>query len=201
MLAVSACHSTLQISYSSGAFADTRLSNHFFADIRQPDSIHDLVQKLSPDIVFHLAAQPLVRESYRKPLETWSTNVLGSLNVLESLKYLDTKCTVVMATTDKVYENREWQYGYRESDRLGGKDPYSASKPAELAIQSWFHSFCGDANHQCSHLSISTVRAGNVIAGGDWASERILPDLIRCISSGKNSKFAILILFVHGSMY
>jgi CDP-glucose 4,6-dehydratase len=136
-------------------------------------------------VVLHLAAQPLVRRSYRDPLGTWATNVQGSLNLLEALKSLHHPCAVVMVTTDKVYENREWDYGYRENDRLGGHDPYSASKAgAEIAIASWRNSFCGDADHQTPHLAIATARAGNVVGGGDWAEDRIVPDAMRALAQG-----------------
>ena len=133
-----------------------------------------------------LAAQPLVRRSYEQPLLTWSTNVQGSLHLLEALKQLQHHCSVVMVTTDKVYENREWDHGYRETDRLGGLDPYSASKAAaELAIASWRASFCGSASHQTNKLAIAAARAGNVIGGGDWAEDRLLPDVIRAITAGE----------------
>ena len=101
------------------------------------------MHQINPEVVFHLAAQPLVRESYKNPLETWSTNLLGSLNILESLTIIKNNCAVIMVTTDKVYKNMEWEYGYRENDQLGGHDPYSASKAAtEIAISSWRDSFC-----------------------------------------------------------
>ena len=110
----------------------------------------------------HLAAQPLVRRSYQDPLGTWATNLNGSLHVLAALNQLQHNCAVVMVTTDKVYQNREWSFGYRESDPLGGHDPYSASKAAaEIAIASWRSSFCGPGNHQNPHLRIATARAGN----------------------------------------
>ena len=119
------------------------------------------------------------------PLGTWATNVQGSLHLLEALKLLDHPCAVVMVTTDKVYMNREWDYGYREDDRLGGYDPYSASKAAaELAIASWRSSFCGLGPHQTPYLSIATARAGNVIGGGDWANDRIVPDVMRALDQG-----------------
>lgn len=163
-----------------------RFQHELIADIRDLDAITGFVDLCSPDIVFHLAAQPLVRDSYRDPLKTWTTNVIGSLHILESLRSLDHRCGVVMVTTDKVYENQEWDYGYRETDRLGGKDPYSASKASsELAIQSWQYSFCGHDSHQHSHLSIATARAGNVIGGGDWALERIVPDLVNSLSKSQ----------------
>ena len=159
---------------------------NLYEDIADLNSLRGWVQKAQPEVVFHLAAQPLVRQSYQDPLGTWSTNVQGSLNLLEALKSLQHNCSVVLITTDKVYQNREWFYGYRESDRLGGHDPYSASKAAaELAINSWRASFCGTASHQTPYLRIATARAGNVIGGGDWAPDRIVPDAIRALKAGQ----------------
>ncbi len=163
-----------------------RLSHHI-ADIRDLDSLQSIAAASDPEVVLHLAAQPLVRRSYRDPLGTWSTNVQGSLNVLEALRPLGHPCAVVMITTDKVYANQEWDYGYRENDRLGGHDPYSASKAAaEIAIASWRSSFCGPASHQTQQLSIATARAGNVIGGGDWAEDRIVPDAARALAAGQS---------------
>ena len=157
-----------------------------YGDIADLDSLRSFVLRAQPEVVLHLAAQPLVRRSYVDPLGTWSTNVMGSLNLLEALKQLQHTCAVVMVTTDKVYENREWVYGYREPDRLGGHDPYSASKAgAEIAIASWRSSFCGSASHQTPHLLIATARAGNVIGGGDWAADRIVPDVMRSLACGE----------------
>ena len=163
-----------------------RITAHYNADIRDSKTLAEIVQTCQPEIVFHLAAQPLVQRSYKDPVGTWATNVQGSLHLLEALKALKRKCAVVMVTTDKVYANEEWDYGYRENDRLGGHDPYSASKAAaEIAIASWRSSFCGLEKHQTPYLAIATARAGNVIGGGDWASDRIVPDAIRAISNGK----------------
>jgi len=159
-------------------------THHHLADLADCQALARCVQQCQPEVVLHLAAQPLVRRSYADPLGTWATNVQGSLNLLEALKPLQHPCAVVMVTTDKVYENREWAYGYREPDRLGGHDPYSASKAAaELAIASWRASFCGDASHQTPHLRIATARAGNVIGGGDWAADRIVPDAMRALAA------------------
>lgn len=156
---------------------------HLEADLKDQTALKRAIEDAQPEVVLHLAAQALVRESYRDPLGTWETNVLGSLNLLEALKPLQYPCAVVMVTTDKVYANREWEHGYRENDRLGGHDPYSASKAAtELAIQSWRTSFCGSAPHQTHFLRIATARAGNVIGGGDWASDRIVPDAMRALA-------------------
>ena len=163
-----------------------RLVASHITDIRDLKALTTIVEACQPEVVLHLAAQPLVRRSYTDPLGTWSTNVLGSLNILEALKPLQKRCGVVMVTTDKVYANREWNYGYRESDRLGGDDPYSASKAAaELAIASWRRSFCGTKKHQTPCLAIATARAGNVIGGGDWAADRIIPDAIRALAAGQ----------------
>ena len=159
---------------------------HHLGDLRDLEALREVVHQAQPEVVLHLAAQPLVRRSYRDPLGTWATNVQGSLHVLEALKPLQHHCSVVMVTTDKVYSNREWDYGYREEDRLGGHDPYSASKAAaELAIASWRRSFCGPGTHQTPHLKIATARAGNVIGGGDWAEARIVPDAMRALASGQ----------------
>ncbi len=158
--------------------------NHKIGDIRDKVILQEYIEKISPDVIFHLAAQPLVRESYKDPLLTWSVNVLGSMNLLESLKDLNKNCAIVLISTDKVYKNKEWLYGYREVDELGGHDPYSASKASmELAVSSWRDSFCGISDHQNPYLAIATARAGNVIGGGDFADDRIIPDAIRAISS------------------
>jgi CDP-glucose 4,6-dehydratase len=162
------------------------LWQHQIGDLSDREALAALVQKAQPQVVLHLAAQPLVRRSYEDPLGTWATNVMGSLHLLEALKTLEHLCAVVMVTTDKVYENREWAYGYRETDRLGGHDPYSASKAgAEIAIASWRSSFCGQGSHQTPHLRIATARAGNVIGGGDWAANRIVPDAMRSLAKGE----------------
>jgi CDP-glucose 4,6-dehydratase len=171
-------------------FCELRLSNilgacHHIGDIRAPKRIASVVEASQPEIVIHLAAQPLVRRSYSDPLGTWSTNVQGTLNLLEALRHLQHRCSVVMVTTDKIYANKEWNYGYRENDRIGGHDPYSASKAAaELAIDSWRSSFCGFAAHQTPYLAVGTARAGNVIGGGDWAEDRIVPDAMRALAAG-----------------
>ena len=157
--------------------------HHKIGTISDLNALQDIVIASQPEVVFHLAAQPLVRLSYSDPLGTWSTNVIGSLNLLESLRLLQHTCAVVMVTTDKVYENMEWSHGYRETDTLGGHDPYSASKAAaEIAIKSWRSSFCGSSKHQTPYLRIATARAGNVIGGGDWSKDRIVPDVIRSLS-------------------
>jgi CDP-glucose 4,6-dehydratase len=155
--------------------------DHQIGDIRDLAQLQDSFERVQPDVVFHLAAQPLVLASFDDPLTTWNTNVIGSANVMEAARKLKEKCAMVMVTTDKVYENREWTYPYREIDPLGGHDPYSASKAAmELAIESWRKSFF----HRGSALRMASARAGNVIGGGDWSENRIIPDLIRSLQSG-----------------
>ena len=145
-------------------------------DIRDLTALTKIIDKIQPDYVFHMAAQPIVNYSYLYPHDTWSTNVIGTINILEALRRIEKSCTAIMVTSDKSYENLEWIWGYRENDRLGGKDPYSASKSAaELAINSYVKSFFNTKENQ---ILISTARAGNVIGGGDWSADRIVPDII-----------------------
>lgn len=152
------------------------------ADLADRARLTSRLQAFKPDVVFHLAAQPLVQHSYREPLLTWNANVIGTCHVLEGIRQLQHPCVAVMITTDKVYDNREWDHGYREGDPLGGHDPYSSSKAAaELAIASWRASFCGPLPHQSPQLRIASARAGNVIGGGDWAEQRIVPDAMRAL--------------------
>jgi len=149
-------------------------------DIRNSLELKDAIIAARPDFVFHLAAQPLVRRSYEDPLETWQTNVLGTLNLLEALRLLEKSCAVVIITSDKCYENVEWVWGYRETDSLGGPDPYSASKgAAELAIRSHIKSYFP---REESKVRIASARAGNVIGGGDWAADRIVADCVKAWS-------------------
>ena len=165
---------------------ENKLCKNFFIDIRDEKKIKKVILEIKPEIVFHLAAQSLVRESYKNPLATWTTNLSGSLNLLDSLMPLKNICAVIMVTTDKVYKNREWEYGYRENDPLGGIDPYSSSKAAcEIAISSWRSSFCGNNVNQSSTLAIASARSGNVIGGGDWAIDRIIPDTIHWLRDEK----------------
>ena len=150
-------------------------------DIRDAGSVKRIIARSSPEIVFHMAAQSLVRRSYREPVDTWSTNVIGTMNVMDACRTIDGLRAIVVITTDKCYENKEWLWGYREVDRLGGLDPYSASKAAtELAVASVRHSFY----NKSGMAQIATARAGNVIGGGDWSEDRLIPDLVRAIASG-----------------
>jgi CDP-glucose 4,6-dehydratase len=155
---------------------------HFLGDIRDYDTFFDFCKKFEPEFIFHLAAQPLVRDSYLNPRETFEVNMIGTLNVLEVIKNLKDKIKVgVIITSDKAYDNVEWVYGYREDDKLGGEDPYSGSKgAAELITKSYMHSFFNNG-----FPNIATTRAGNVIGGGDWAKDRIVPDIVRSWSNNK----------------
>ena len=151
---------------------------HINGDVRDYHHLKGVFDKYKPEIVFHMAAQALVLESYLDPLETYDINIMGTINVLEAIRHTESVTDAVIITTDKCYDNKEWIYGYRENDRLGGKDPYSSSKAAcEIVINSYLESFFnkdGSAN-------ISSARAGNVFGGGDWAENRIVPDCIRCL--------------------
>ena len=154
-------------------------TNDVTFDINNEEVLKKNVSKIQPDIIFHLAAQPLVIESYENPLITWKTNVIGTLNLLEALKNIKKKCVVIVVTSDKVYRNNNENCFYKENDPLGGKDPYSASKAAcEIAVKSWKDSFIGLSNFQNCNLKIATARAGNVIGGGDWSKNRLVPDIV-----------------------
>jgi CDP-glucose 4,6-dehydratase len=158
--------------------------DHQIGDIRNANDVADAIQAAQPDVVFHLAAQALVRRSYSEPVETFETNVLGTINLLNALRSLSKPCSTVIVTSDKCYESRQWPFGYRENDPLGGHDPYSASKAcAELAARSFRQSFF--AGRPSNPVAIATVRAGNVIGGGDWAADRIVPDCVRALAQRK----------------
>lgn len=156
-------------------------------DIRDCEQMKEIFNKYQPEIVFHLAAQPLVRLSYEIPVETYQTNVMGTINIMEAMRITDSVKIGVMITTDKCYENKEQLWGYRENEPMGGYDPYSSSKgAAEIAINSWRRSFFNPADYgKKHHISIASVRAGNVIGGGDWALDRIIPDCIKAIETNK----------------
>ena len=166
-------------------FKELRLAEkitYFSEDIRNYERLELIINQISPDFVFHLAAQPIVSLSYREPLDTLSSNVMGTANVLEVLRHYKKTCTAVIITSDKCYDNVEWIWGYKETDKLGGKDIYSGSKgAAELVFKSYFHSFFKQPGHP---VRIATARAGNVIGGGDWALDRIIPDCMRSWSRG-----------------
>jgi CDP-glucose 4,6-dehydratase len=155
-------------------------------DIRDGKLIKEIFRKYQPEIVFHLAAQPLVRLSYDIPVETYETNVMGTINVLEAIRATDSVKVGVMITTDKCYENKEQIWGYREDEPMGGYDPYSSSKgAAEIVISSWRRSFFNPKDYEKHEKSIASARAGNVIGGGDWAADRIVPDCIKALEANK----------------
>jgi CDP-glucose 4,6-dehydratase len=152
-------------------------------DIRNENLLRKKILDANSEIVFHLAAQPLVRRSYSRPLETWATNVMGTANVLDACREVADLAAVVVVTTDKCYENKEWIWGYRENDPLGGHDPYSASKAgSELVVASYRQSFF----NLDSNPLLASVRAGNVIGGGDWSEDRLIPDLVRAVQAGNS---------------
>lgn len=166
-------------------FTETNLRNRLarstIGDIRDIAAFTNALKQAKPDIIIHMAAQPLVRESYNTPVETFSSNVMGTVNILESARQVGTVKAIVNITTDKCYENKEWLWPYRENDRLGGYDPYSASKAcAEIAAAAYRNSFLADAN-----IHLASVRAGNVIGGGDWATDRLIPDFLRALDVGE----------------
>jgi len=175
-------------STADNLFETAQVARALSSDIR--GNINDLTQlqaafaATQPEVVFHLAAQPLVRESYRNPLGTFSTNIMGTAHMLEAARATPSVRAMVMITTDKVYENREWEYPYRETDPLGGHDPYSASKAAsEIVISSYRASFFGDATKHPA--LIASARAGNVIGGGDWSPDRLVPDCLKAFQLGQ----------------
>lgn len=175
---------------------DTNPSHFNLLSSNKPSTIGDIsniellkvsLNKFQPDIVFHLAAQPLVRESYKNPINTYQTNVLGTLNLLEVIRDCKSVKAIVIITTDKVYENKEWHYPYRETDQLGGYDMYSSSKACvELLVKSYEQSFFNKNQYGVNHnVLIATARAGNVIGGGDWSKNRLIPDIVKTTSERK----------------
>jgi len=157
--------------------------HHYWADVRDAAKVQEIIHEIKPEFVFHLAAQALVSISYDAPLDTISTNVMGTANVLEALRLENPDCTAVIITSDKCYDNVEWVWGYKETDHMGGKDIYSGSKgAAEIVFKSYFHSFF---QKESCRVRLCTARAGNVIGGGDWALDRIIPDCIRSWSKSQ----------------
>ena len=160
----------------------------FIGDIRNLDGLQSVFKKTNPEIVIHMAAQPLVRYSYQNPVETYEVNVMGTVNLLEAVRNSDYVKSVVVVTTDKCYENREWVWGYRESDSMGGYDPYSNSKGcAELVCSAYRSSFFNPNEYNKNCVALATARAGNVIGGGDWAQDRLIPDLLYSFGIGKEA--------------
>lgn len=183
-LGAEVCGYSLAPETEPNLFEDLDLENKIqsiIGDIRNLQDFEKAIQTFQPEIVFHLAAQSLVRKSYREPVETYTTNVIGTINILEAVRKTESVKSVVIITTDKVYENKEWHWAYRENERLGGFDPYSNSKAcAELAVSSYRNSFFAE-----SVCLIATARAGNVIGGGDWSEDRLLPDVFRSLIYGE----------------
>lgn len=168
------------------AIQGDKLCESVIGDIRDKERVISEITSFQPDFVFHLAAQPLVRLSYQLPTDTFETNANGTAYILEALRFFSRPCYCVCVTTDKVYENNEWYYPYRENDRLGGYDPYSASKAcAELIISSYRNSFFNVADFEKHKKAIAVARAGNVIGGGDWSADRLVPDIVRALQGKK----------------
>ncbi len=170
-------------------FVLTKLENKITdirGDVRDKEHLEKVFEQYKPDFVFHLAAQPLVRLSYDQPVETYEVNVMGTINVMECIRKTPETKVGIMITTDKCYENKEQIWGYRENEAFGGYDPYSSSKgAAEIAISSWRNSFFNSKDYEKHKKSIASVRAGNVIGGGDWSLDRIIPDCIRALEKGE----------------
>lgn len=153
----------------------------YYCDITHTSELQRTIQAIQPEIIFHLAAQALVRPSYTDPVSTLSTNIMGTVNLLDAVRHCDSVKSIIIITSDKCYDNQEWPWGYRETDSLGGKDPYSCSKAAvELVANSYRHSFFTKQG-----VGVATARAGNVIGGGDWGKDRLLPDLLSAFSNKK----------------
>jgi len=166
-----------------------KLMSSFIGDIRDFQNLKQVLNEVKPEIIIHMAAQPLVRESYRNPIETYSTNVMGTVNLLEAIRQTECIKVLVNVTSDKCYENKEWHWGYRENESMGGYDPYSNSKGcSELVTASYRNSFFNPKNYSQHGVTVATARAGNVVGGGDWADDRLIPDFIRSISKGEKLK-------------
>jgi CDP-glucose 4,6-dehydratase len=162
------------------------LITSFLGDIRDLANLQKVIQRVQPEIVIHMAAQPLVRESYKNPVETYSVNVMGTVHILEACRETPSVKAIVNVTTDKCYENKEWHWGYRENEAMGGYDPYSNSKGcSELVTASYRNSYFNPKEYREHGVALATARAGNVIGGGDWASDRLIPDFIRAVSKGE----------------
>lgn len=158
------------------------LCSHYIADVRDGAALIEAMQRVQPEIVIHMAAQPLVRDSYVIPVDTYAVNVMGTVNLLEAVRQCPSVKAVVNVTTDKCYENREWVWGYRENEPMGGFDPYSSSKGcSELVTAAYRQSYFNPQHSEQHGVAVATARAGNVIGGGDWANDRLIPDIIRAL--------------------
>ena len=169
--------------YGQARLSDA-LATSTIADIRDAGALRVALQAARPEVIFHLAAQPLVRDSYVDPVGTYGTNVMGTVNLLDSVRKSPSVRAVVVVTTDKCYENREWMWGYRETDALGGRDPYSGSKAcAELVTATYRQSFFQPNGYSADGVAVASARAGNVIGGGDWSKDRLIPDVVRALAA------------------
>jgi len=190
ILGAEVCGYALAPNTNPSLFHSAKVSKYvqsIFGDIRDLEKLRTSMLEFQPDIVIHMAAQPLVGESYEQPVETFSINTMGTVNVLESIRSCPSVKVMINVTTDKVYENKEWVWGYRETDRLGGYDPYSSSKAcSELITLSYMNSFFHPDKYSVHGVAIATVRAGNVIGGGDWTKNRLIPDVISAIENKQN---------------
>lgn len=163
-----------------------RIVTSYIGDIRDLDKLQRIMLQVNPEIVIHMAAQPLVRESYKIPVETYSVNVMGTVNMLEACRNTFSVKAIVNVTTDKCYENREWHWGYRENEPMGGYDPYSNSKGcSELVTSAYRNSYFNPKSYTQHGVALASARAGNVVGGGDWAEDRLIPDFIRSIEKGE----------------
>ena len=185
-LGADVCGISKDVPTTPSMFEELKLGDkieHHIADVRDLERIRDIIKSYQPDFLFHLAAQPIVSESYKDPLETISTNVMGTAHILEALREVEHRCYCVVITSDKCYENVEWLWGYKETDALGGKDIYSGSKgAAEIIFHAYQQSFFKSSN---DNVRLATGRAGNVIGGGDWAQDRIVADCMKAWSEGE----------------
>lgn len=178
------------------------LMESHIGDIRDFEKLRNSIAEFKPEIVFHMAAQPLVRLSYEQPIETYSTNVMGTVHLLEAVKQVGNIKAVVNITSDKCYDNREWVWGYRENEPMGGYDPYSNSKGcAELVASAFRNSFFNPANYEQHGVGLASVRAGNVIGGGDWAKDRLIPDILRSFENNQQVIIRNPYSIRPGSMY
>lgn len=165
------------------------LITSYIGNIRDYDNFFKVMQQVQPEIVIHMAAQPLVRESYKIPVDTYAINVMGTVHLLEACRHTKNVKAIVNVTTDKCYENREWHWGYRENEPMGGYDPYSNSKGcSELVTSAYRNSYFNPKNYEKHGVAVASARAGNVIGGGDWADDRLIPDFIRAITHGEKVK-------------
>ncbi|MFV0378021.1 MAG: CDP-glucose 4,6-dehydratase [Mangrovibacterium sp.] len=179
----------LEPSTKPSLFEEARIGDlmtSYIGDVRDLDRLTQVLAQVQPEIVIHMAAQPLVRDSYKVPVETYSINVMGTVHLLEACRYTESVKAIVNVTTDKCYENKEWHWGYRENEPMGGYDPYSNSKGcSELVTSAYRNSYFNPNNYHIHGVAVASARAGNVIGGGDWANDRLIPDFVRSISKGE----------------